>query len=319
MRLGKLLGRDACHALEVAAEAAHGGEVERLAGLPEGVVVHEEHRLGFLHHRLVNPARCVLLAVAGADEGEVLAGDAELMGVVLHGSLLDGVLVEQGKELAIDLVLTGTAVALEGYGVVLVYVDALDHHGVEQGVDVGVAHLIVVALQVALDVDVELAQVGKLLVGHGGDEVTEGETGAAVGDANLLIELVAQLGVGDEKEVLRLGVVEPDAERVLWHNGGEEVLRNELFLPVDVEGAIAIHHEEGNLLVNLDGGGIVERLEGVGAVEGVKEEKLLLDACDGDDACLGEYVGIFDVVHIFLVSRYDFETKFMDWTLYCFR
>ncbi len=281
----ELLGGHVGDALEVAAEAAHVGEVERLAGFPERVVVHEDQCLGFLDDCLVDPCRCVLLAVAGADEGEVLAGDAELVGIVLHVPVLHGLLVEHGEELAIDVVLTGIAVTLEGNRVVVVYVDVLDHEGVEHGVDVCLAQLVVAAVQLGLDFLVDLEHVGEHLLGHRGVEVTQGETGVAVGVACLLIDFVRQLGVGDQHDVVHIELGEAYLERVLRHDGRQAVLLDDFFLAIDDEPAFALQHVEGDFLVNLGGNGIVELLEGVDTVEGVKEEKLVFDACRGNDVC----------------------------------
>ena len=177
------LGRFVGDALEEAAETAHGGEVEGIAGFAQAVVVDQYHRLGFLDDCLVDPCGGVLPAVACADVGEVFAGDAEGVGVEQHGAVLDGVLVEQGEESAIDVVLTGIAVALERQRVVFVYVDVLDHHGVEQASNVFSLVHVVGATEVALDVGVDAQHVLHLQGGYGCDEVLKGQARIAVGDS----------------------------------------------------------------------------------------------------------------------------------------
>ena len=102
----KFLRSEACDALEEAAKAAHGGEMEGFAGFVECVVVYQQECLRFLYDGFVNPRGCVLFAVTDADEGEVFAGDAQCLGVVADGTVLDGVFVEKREETAIDIILT---------------------------------------------------------------------------------------------------------------------------------------------------------------------------------------------------------------------
>jgi hypothetical protein len=109
--------------------------------------------------------------------------------------------------------------------------------------------------------------------------MTEGDAGIAVCDACLMINLIGHLRIGDKHEVLDIGIVETNLERVLWHDGHERVLPDGFFLPVDDELAFTVRYIEGKPLIYLCGYGIAELLEGIDAVECVEQKQVVLDAC----------------------------------------
>ena len=119
--------------------------------------------LCFLSDCFINPCGCILLAVTCADKGQVFAGNAQCVGIILHGAVLDGVFVEKCEELAIHVVLTGVAVALEWYGFIGKYVHIFDFQRIENALDVNRLILVCWSQEVALDVIVDVKHVAHLL------------------------------------------------------------------------------------------------------------------------------------------------------------
>src|SRR5574344_1405476 len=154
--------------LEEATETADGWEVENTANLSERGAMCYHQGFCLLYHGSVNPGGCVLLAVAHTHKGEVLVRYAKLLGIILYRTFFYRMLVEQGKEFNIHIILTRRTVSLKWNWRISMDADVFDNEGIHQATYIGKLELIGGQKDVSLDVDVDLKHCGHLLSCEGG-------------------------------------------------------------------------------------------------------------------------------------------------------